>query len=587
MNRIATTRMPQTETWITDFRPVARPGIDLIPYRLNGRQGYMLRWQRADTPAVSVPSPVSGWYEISLGFWGACGLRLRLSNEPWFRWVESTVHWDRDPDEGEEGVWQVADLSGVSFELLPLPLERRHDQRLSQIAYLRLVPLSDDEARARLARDPSTRTAGAVIDGHEMLGAVCPQTPDEVRGMIAPFVDSDVKRLNWGCTCTTMRMVYLSKVGMYLGQDQPIDSLHSEHNRRCARALQKADHDGYDPLRLMIDFATDHGMELWADFRIQQDYPMDYAGGLGLDFNAPFTTAHPEWRHVDRHGRVCSHLFSHFHPGWEQYKLDLLAELAGYGPAGLHLNLMCEAGVLWDFAPHTVAEFQRQYGIDPLAHDTLPLEWYLFRCDHLTAFMRRLRAQTNRIAADLGTPLPIAVQVSGDWTPLTDRERGAIAVSQNVLNGFDLGTWARERLVDIISPSFRREYRPMFLDHLWEELGEARSRVQVVPSVGQHHNAVFPAGYDWSVYFTDTGAGRRDLRPFGELDAWRVLWEAHSLYQQGADAVDVWDMGEAPNRLARWNVLQQIGDRQMLVRAFGTRIGPLMGHVAHPLRFSG
>ncbi|MBI4551717.1 MAG: hypothetical protein HY710_05575 [Candidatus Latescibacteria bacterium] len=580
--------MPMTETWITDFRPAAAhcPGTKLIPYRLNGREGYMLRWLRTDVPIVPVPSPASGWHEIHLGFWGACGLRLRLSNEPWFRWVESTVRWDGGPDDGEEAFWKVANLSGVAFEMLPSPLERRHDQRLSQIAYLRLVPLTEDEARTRTEKSRPTRTAGAVIDGHEMLGAFCPQTPDEVRGLIAPFIESDFKRLHWGCTCTTMRMVYLSRVGMYLGQDQPIEFLHSEHNRRCARALQKADRDGYDPLHLLIDFAAEHDMELWTDFRIQQDYPLDYAGGFGQDFNSPFAAAHPEWRHVDRHGRVCSHLFSHFHPEWEQYKLDLLAELAGYGPAGIHLNLMCEAGVLWDFAPHAVTEFKKQYGIDPLAHDTLPLEWYQFRCDHLTAFMRRLRLQTDRIAAKLGKSIPIAVQVSGDWTPLTDRERGAIAVSQNFLNGFDLGRWARERLVDIISPSFRREYRPMFLDHLWEELGEGRAYVQLMPSVGQHHNAVFPAGYDWSVYFTDTGAERRDLKPFGELDAWRVLQEAHNLYQQGADAVDVWEMGEAPNRLARWNVLKQIGDHEMLVREFGTRIGPLMGYVTHPLRFA-
>ncbi|HIC70080.1 MAG TPA: hypothetical protein EYO90_11235 [Candidatus Latescibacteria bacterium] len=63
-----------------------------------------------------------------------------------------------------------------------------------------------------------------------------------------------------------------------------------------------------------------------------------------------------------------------------------------------------------------------------------------------------------------------------------------------------MGRWAREGLGDVASPSFRRTYRPIFLQHLWEELGEARDRVQVVPSTGQHDNALFPRGYEWSFY---------------------------------------------------------------------------------------
>ena len=142
------------------------------------------------------------------------------------------------------------------------------------------------------------------------------------------------------------------------------------------------------------------------------------------------------------------------------------------------------------------------------------------------------------------------MQVSGEWAILQHGDR-VKAVSQNFLAGFDVGRWAREGLVDVVSPSFRRTYKPMFLEHLLDELGEARDRVQVVPSIGQHDNALFPRGYEWSLYFTDVGAGKEDLVPFGELDGWRVLREAHDLYRQAADAVDVWEMGHAPVRLDR------------------------------------
>ncbi len=125
----------------------------------------------------------------------------------------------------------------------------------------------------------------------------------------------------------------------------------------------------------------------------------------------------------------------------------------------------------------------------------------------------------------------------------------------------------------------------MVLRPLGGELGDARAGVRVIPSIGQHDNAVFPRGYEWALYFTDEGEGRQDLLPFGELDAWRILREAHDLYCQGADAVDVWEMGYATVRLGRWNVLRQIGDRALLMREFGTRIGGLLAPPEEPLRF--
>lgn len=575
---------PHRDIWITDFRPaVATPSsAEVVPYRLEERDGYMLRLSDEDDTICRLPSPVRGWHEIHVGFADPSSIRIRLSGEPAFRWIESSVRWNRRPGEGEEAFWRTADLTDVHFEFLPQMLLRRHDRRHSQIAYLRLVPVSGQGLQNN--RNRPTRTAGAVIDGHEMLGAYCPQSPDEIRALLAPFVDSDFKRVHFGCTTTSMRLNYLSHTGYYLGQDQPLDALHSDANRRCALTLQTADRDGYDPVDILIRYGEENGLDLWAGFRIQQDYPYDYAGGFGYDFNSPLTEAHQDWRHVDRHGQVCSHLFSHFHPGWEGYKLDLLAELAAKGPAGIHLNLMCEMNAIWDFAPHAVAQFREQYGIDPTVGPQPPEAWYQFRCDHLTEFMRRLRHQTVEIGAKLGRDIPIAVQVSGDWTILK-HDKLVKAVSQNFLAGFDVGRWAREGLVDVISPSFRRTYRPMFLEHLWEELGSARDRVQIVPSIGQHDNALFPQGYEWSLYFTDEGAGRTDLMPFGELDAWRVLREAHDLYRQGADAVDVWEMGHAPVRLARWNVLKRIGDRNMLTREFGTRAAGLMSQPEHPVEF--
>ena len=142
---------------------------------------------------------------------------------------------------------------------------------------------------------------------------------------------------------------------------------------------------------------------------------------------------------------------------------------------------------------------------------------------------------------------------------------------------------ARRRRLPILPAHVQAE----FLEHLYDELGPTRAHVQIVPSVGQHDNAVFPRGYEWSRYFTDDGLEQAgdSLIPFGELDAWRVLREAHDLDRQGADAVDVWEMGGAPIRLARWEVLRRLGDRPWLQAQFGSRVGGLLGTPERPLRF--
>lgn len=572
---------------LSDFRPAVVSSVTgrTIPYRVNGVDGHMLQLIEMGTTPVRLPCPIRGPHRIHLGFRGASAIRLRFVGDSFFRWVETSIRWDADSADGEEVYWRTADLTGQDLEFLPQPLVRRSDLRQSQIAYVRFEPTTTAERAPRL---PATRTAGAVIDGHEMLGTHAPQTKDDVCGMLAPLLDSDFRRLAFGCSCTTMRMTYLTQVGHWLGQDQADDDLHSDANRRCAAALRAGERQGYDPVDVLIEMCRANDTELWADFRIQQDYPFDYAGGFGADFNSPFTHQHQDWRHVDRQGQVASHNFSHFHDGWQQHKLDLLAELARKGPAGIHLNLACELGALWDFEPGAVARYREQTGVDlsqidePM--DEPPDSWYQFRCDHFTEFIRRLRAQTQQIAVALGQPIPIAVQVSGEWSIL---KSGSLvrAVSQNWLSGFDVGRWVREGLVDVVSPSFRRTYKPMFLEHLWDELGDARAGVRVIPSIGQHDNAVFPRGYEWALYFTDEGEGRQDLLPFGELDAWRILREAHDLYCQGADAVDVWEMGYATVRLGRWNVLRQIGDRALLMREFGTRIGGLLAPPEEPLRF--
>ena len=111
--------MTPDSIFITDFRPAAESRAEAIPYRLDGRPGWMLRLPEGLEGPVRLPSPVTGWHEIHLGLMGSSSIQIKLSSDPTFRWIESAVSWDRVPTEGEEAFWKVADLTDESFEFLP------------------------------------------------------------------------------------------------------------------------------------------------------------------------------------------------------------------------------------------------------------------------------------------------------------------------------------------------------------------------------------------------------------------------------------------------------------------------------------
>lgn len=581
--------MESPSIWLTDFRPWggSTPQARFLSYQLYEHQGFRIEWpDHGDAAALCIPLPYQGWHEIHLGFLGASGCRVQLSGDAMCRWAESTVRWDRSAEQGEEGFWKMADLTGRTLLIKPLPPgERRHDARRSGLAYIRLVPLTDAQAKQRLQemRDNPYRTAGAVIDGHEVLGAAALQNADEVRATLEPFIDSDFKRIYWSANVTSFRMNYLSQATHYLGKDQCVEDMHSDNNRYCAQSLQIAARHGYDPLEVLIDYAAQNNMELWPVYRIQQDYPLDYAGGFGLDVNSSFAEAHQHWNHIDEHGSRVSrtNFFSMFHLGWQDYKLKILAELAQKTLTGLRLDLMSFPEALWDYAPHAIEEFRRCGGGEPLIDGTIQPQWYQYRCEVMTAFMRKLRQQTDAIAAARGRKIKIAVQVNAA-TAIQYLGYNARTLPMNYLHGYDVAAWLQEGLVDVVCPSFRRDHAAMFLDHRLEEWQPFRDRFELSPSLGQYHPEVFPQGYDWEIYFTNTGQGRRDLLPLGELDAWRILREANDLYHQQADAVDIWEMGSCANRPARWHILKQVGHRDMLEKMFGNYTAGLNGKALNP-----
>ena len=73
------------ETLITAFQAVLAGGSKVEPYRLDGREGDILRLHDGDEILVRRLSPVQGWHNITIAFAGANGIRVRLSGEPFFR----------------------------------------------------------------------------------------------------------------------------------------------------------------------------------------------------------------------------------------------------------------------------------------------------------------------------------------------------------------------------------------------------------------------------------------------------------------------------------------------------------------------
>jgi len=531
-------------------------------YKAGALDGTMLAAEPGVVVAeVTCPLDLNGWYAIHVGIFQpdqkASSLEVRLTKDKVRRVVNGCAFLHEPYGWIMEGYWKNADLKDQSLHFFKAARNRAY------LAYVRLVPLTEEQvAEDRREREQQeTKMCGGVLDVHEILCESPPYTPDTVRKNLEPFIGTDFKRIFWGTTCSTYTYLYHTKVGEIFGHGKA--DFINEGNGFCAEFLATSIREGWDPLRIAVDYCHKNGLEIYAHYRMDHTYPI---GTYNDDFTGRFQRENQRLRCINKDGSYGVHL-SHAYPEVNAEKIAALKEQAEYGVDGIYLDFTrFPPWVLYE--PPVVESFMKRYGDDPKTLPDNDLKWLKHRAGYMTEFMRALRTELGNVGRRMNRKVTLIAQVDCQPAFVTNPSGRA---DVNLVNALDLMTWVEEELIDVLAVSRERIYSNINLDYYARMTEGKKCRLWAV--LGQTDLTLLPEDYDWQDYF---GGWPRKMIP--QLDPRRLLRHANDLYNQGAEAILIWEMGGVPFLLPRWNELRRMGHREELSRQFGAKIGRFDGY---------
>jgi len=194
-------------------------------------------------------------------------------------------------------------------------------------------------------------------------------------------------------------------------------------------------------LRAALDFARAHGMTITGRLAMNRHYSPEAAGGC---FTSRWAAAHPELYEVTKEGAPDPSRLCYACDEVRQERLDLLAEAARIGVAGLQLDF-CRQPPIARYHPALVDSFRARTGLearelDPWAGEGFTA-WLHHRAAPVTRFMRDLHAALEPVREETGRPIPVQVRVPDSGLPV------------DLMAGLDLAAWADEALIQEISVS--------------------------------------------------------------------------------------------------------------------------------------
>lgn len=504
---------------------------------------------QASHPAAELRIPLNAEdvQEIHLGLFRPRGhrpaLQVRLTHERFWRKLQPHLLTDDPGGAIQDAVLGVFDVP-AGAELMVRTLSRG----TAGLAY----------AFCRKAQ-PTTpvrhrHNVGAVIDVHDLMSLQFDiHGADDLCATIAPYVDSDFDRICWGNAAGSFRASYFSEVMPPMGQG--MENSEYPGPRRLAEVMNRFAKAGDDPLRVVIKFAHENGLQLWADDRICHTFDPAETSRLYLSNDFAIQNQHMRVLNMDGTPHEEAMLSLAF-PEFRDLKVRFLAEQARFGVDGIYIDWTRKSPTVgWE--PPVLDSFIAKTGKNPkqLPRSQWVDDWLAHRAGFVTQFMRELRAALDEVAQETGRRIPIASQIPGGW-------RLAKQSPACLMDGLDIATWACEGLVDIIAPGESLFHAPVNLDHFHALL--AGTDCELWGCIHQRARECYPFEYM---------ASPDDAGIESHVDPWVVMRTAADLYNQNANGVFLWESGELPTVPARWEILKNLGDREQLKTMFGPAIG--------------
>ncbi|MEO7653723.1 MAG: family 10 glycosylhydrolase [Bryobacteraceae bacterium] len=508
----------------------------MLDFETEAHKGVMLvAGQNTHAPEIAYPLRKKGWHAIHFGLrsYGSgedeTRLQVRLTGEKAFAMIK---HKATDRNRFDDYYWKSADLTGQQIVMRQFWRQIVPDQPDSianpcngaWLAYIKLVPLSDEEVKVLLEerRTGKHRRLFAHHDAWSYTYEFRPTTVAEIHRELEPFRDTDFSRLYWEGGAGD-RMYFPTRRGLRATDDW-IEDPYRVGDRLAAEAWREFRKKGIDPYRAAIDHTHSLGMEFHGTYRpagFHFPVPEDEWNTNGV------YDRHPQWRSIDKNGQPTPRL-SYALPEVRNVALDFIREMASYPVDGICLAYNRRPPLI-EYEPVVVESFQKKHGLDPRQLDERDSRWLAHRAEFLTQFMREVRALLKKVAAErkLSKPLDVTAVVM-----TSERE--------NIYRAIDLEAWIKEGLVDTIVPYSTVEGLNSALDSFTNpQDAEFFLRIARGTSCKVALNLM-----------------PRVLPP----EEYRK--RAHGLYQSGADHLFLWDTNARYDFSPSWSALRRLGHKE-------------------------
>jgi hypothetical protein len=239
---------------------------------------------------------------------------------------------------------------------------------------------------------------------------------------IDAHLNREVEHIVWNCGRSVVQ--YHSELDHATEQDVP----------RTRPAMQAG-----CPLRRALDYGRKRDVRILGRLAMNRHYGPDHPAG------SDFLAARPEYWERSRDGSPDQTRMCYAIEAVRQERLDILLEIQRVGVDALVLDF-CRQMPILGYHEALVDPWRQKTGTDPREIDSLRpgaySDWFQYRADVLTEFMRELRRQVRDQEDEIGRKCPIIARVPDSPSWLC------------VAAGLDVERWCAEDLIDgtMLSP---------------------------------------------------------------------------------------------------------------------------------------
>jgi hypothetical protein len=502
----------------------------LIEYEAEGLTGTMA-WANSMTgaPEISYPSDLVGWHSVYIGIWdwawskvpvmitesqveGGNLLKIKLTSDDCF----TTISKEYSDFRIEEVLWKHADLTGESFII---GQQSEGFPKRACLAYIRLVPLSDDQV-AEVKEENERRDTKRLIamnDGWSWVYENHPKSKQDIQSQIARYKGSDFGKVyyEYGFAGPQGLEVYDMDDFARKGEEFANDSV------RVFRA------SGIYPFDEVLRYGHAIGLQVYASVRLGMPKtapPFD----VGSQDGGVFFLSHPQFRCVERDGAPFP-CMSYAFPEVRSHVVETFQKAVVSGADGLS-PLFHRGPPFLLYERPLVDGFIAESGEDPRALPETDERWLRFRARFMTDFMRELRRGAAETAGRLGREAP---KMSCVVFPTR---------AENLRYGVDVEAFMREGLLDEI----------VARDILYASWEDTQADVPFFMGLTRGTKCKF------YVMLGSAASSYRALGGSGNIpDAYAT--RAGELYRQGVDGLAFWDMYYQDKYTATWSCMRRLG----------------------------